>query len=81
MGMFLLFPDQVGLTTYHHVYATSLRIAGSFPVCMRKVPQINTDVSFRLLLRCSRKCNQQKQIFQTTVRTQRPSDLYKLMLA
>ena len=44
--MLLLFLNQVGFTTYH-VYAAPLRVAGSFPVCMRKVPQIHKECQFQ----------------------------------
>lgn len=39
-GCFCCFLSQAVLTTYH-VYAATLRIAGSFPICMRKTPKLH----------------------------------------
>lgn len=49
MGVFLLFPNQAGCTTWH-VYAAPLRVAGNSPVSIRKVSQINISNSFTQML-------------------------------
>lgn len=86
MGMFLLFPNQEGLPTYH-VDAVPFRIAGSFPVGMKKIHYVNINASFRIsLLRCSQ--NGTYRLFRRwpppknhTHNKQKPSDLQKLVLA